>query len=70
MIEQMRFGSVCRVRWLCGRRDLAEKPGMTNVPVARHNTAQDNGLVQPWEGRIFINAPVDVVIVAIPTGNI
>jgi hypothetical protein len=28
-----------------------------NVPAARHYTAQDNGLVQPWEGRIFLNPP-------------
>ena len=28
-----------------------------NVPAARHNTAQDNGLVQLWEGRVFINPP-------------
>lgn len=27
-----------------------ENRGMTNVPATRHNTAQDNGLVQPWEG--------------------
>ena len=28
-----------------------------NVPVAKHYTIQDNGLVQPWEGRVFINPP-------------
>ena len=29
-----------------------------NVPAAaRHYTIQDNGLVQPWEGRVFINPP-------------
>jgi hypothetical protein len=28
-----------------------------NVPAARHYTAQDNGLVQPWDGRIFLNPP-------------
>jgi hypothetical protein len=26
-----------------------------NVPAARHYTIQDNGLVQPWDGRVFIN---------------
>jgi len=28
-----------------------------NVPAARHYTIQDNGLVQPWEGSVFINPP-------------
>jgi hypothetical protein len=28
-----------------------------NVPAARHYTAQDNGLVQPWVGRVFLNSP-------------
>jgi len=28
-----------------------------NVPAARHYTAQDNGLVRPWEGRVFLNPP-------------
>ena len=28
-----------------------------NVPAARHYTAQDNGLVQPWVGRVFLDPP-------------
>lgn len=28
-----------------------------NVPAARHYTIRDNGLVQPWEGRVFLNPP-------------
>jgi len=28
-----------------------------NVPAAKHYTAQDNGLVQPWDGRVYLNPP-------------
>jgi hypothetical protein len=28
-----------------------------NVPAAKHYTIKDNGLVQPWEGRVFLNPP-------------
>ncbi|MDO9036678.1 MAG: hypothetical protein Q7U51_15960 [Methanoregula sp.] len=28
-----------------------------NVPAAKYYTAQDNGLVQPWVGRVFLNPP-------------
>jgi hypothetical protein len=28
-----------------------------NVPAARHYTAQDNGLLRPWVGRVFLNPP-------------
>ncbi len=28
-----------------------------NVPAARHYTAQNNGLIQRWVGRIFVNPP-------------
>jgi len=28
-----------------------------SVPAARHYTAQDNGLILPWEGRVFLNPP-------------
>ncbi len=28
-----------------------------NVPAEKHYTSQDNGLVQPWAGRVFLNPP-------------
>lgn len=28
-----------------------------NVPAAKHYIVQDNGLVQTWEGRVFLNPP-------------
>jgi hypothetical protein len=28
-----------------------------NVPAARHYTVQDNGIVQPWVGQVFLNPP-------------
>jgi hypothetical protein len=28
-----------------------------NVPAARHYTVQENGLEQPWEGKVFLNPP-------------
>lgn len=28
-----------------------------NVPAAMHYTAQDNGLLRPWVGKLFINPP-------------
>jgi len=33
------------------RGDAGEIGRLSNVPVARHYTAQDNGLIQLWEGR-------------------
>lgn len=33
------------------RRDIP------NVPAARHCIAHDNGLIHPWEGRVFLNPP-------------
>jgi hypothetical protein len=27
------------------------------VPAARHFTVRDNGLMQPWEGRVWLNPP-------------
>jgi len=34
-----------------------QQPGVPNVPATRHYIAQDNGLVQSWEGRVFLNPP-------------
>lgn len=30
---------------------------ITNVPAARHYTLRENGLVQTWEGCVFLNPP-------------
>ena len=35
----------------CSNREIP------NVPAAKHYTTADNGLVQPWEGRVFLNPP-------------
>jgi len=53
-----------------GSGDTGETGRSRNVPAVRHFTDQDNGLVQPWEGQIIIKAPVDLVIVALLTGNL
>lgn len=36
--------------------DPASNPGRT-VPAARHYTVVDDGLAQPWCGRVFLNPP-------------
>jgi hypothetical protein len=37
--------------------NVQESLDLPNVPAARHYTAQDNGLVQPWQGRVYLNPP-------------
>lgn len=37
--------------------DPCSNPGKPNVPAARHFTAIDDGLTQPWSGRVFMNPP-------------
>jgi hypothetical protein len=37
--------------------DPCSNPGTPNVPAARHYTAVDDGLAQPWEGRVYMNPP-------------
>lgn len=36
--------------------DPASDPGM-HIPARRHFTRRENGLVQPWEGRGYLNPP-------------
>lgn len=33
------------------------KGGSANVPARMHYTVKDNGLLQPWSGRIYLNPP-------------
>ena len=35
-------------QWLGGEGNPGRNEEIPNVPAARHYTAQDNGLVQPW----------------------
>ena len=37
--------------------DVASPPGGTHVPCRRYFTQADDGLGQPWEGRVWMNPP-------------
>jgi hypothetical protein len=37
--------------------DVASPPWETHVPAARKFTKADDGLTQPWEGRVWMNPP-------------
>jgi hypothetical protein len=37
--------------------DVAAPPWETHVPAARKFTKADDGLTQPWEGRVWMNPP-------------
>ena len=37
--------------------DVASPPHATNVPCDRYYTQADNGLAQPWYGRVWMNPP-------------
>lgn len=37
--------------------DPCSNEGEPNVPAAAHYTKEDNGLAQPWKGRVFVNPP-------------
>jgi hypothetical protein len=43
--------------------DPCSNPGEPNVPAAaRHYTEEDDGLSQPWQGRVYMNSPYGPVI--------
>jgi len=51
---------IARVVQVLGAIDLdpcSNDHGAPNVPAARHFTAADDGLAQPWVGRVFMNSP-------------
>ena len=37
--------------------DPASNPGDPNIPARQHYTVEDDGLRQPWSGRVFLNPP-------------
>ena len=37
--------------------DVASPPHKTNVPCKKYYTQADNGLVQPWQGNVWMNPP-------------
>jgi phage N-6-adenine-methyltransferase len=37
--------------------DVASPKGGSHVPADRYYTQEDNGLVQPWSGRVWMNPP-------------
>ena len=37
--------------------DVASPIGGSHVPADRYYTQEDNGLVQPWSGRVWVNPP-------------
>ena len=42
--------------------DPCSNQGEPNIPARRHYTADDNGLIRPWRGKVYMNPPYDTPV--------